>query len=356
MSERTLVSVRTIDSVHEIPGADRIEAAVIGGWTTVTGKGEFKAGDRCMFFEVDSCLPISDPRFKFLLDRGTKDLPDGTPVHRLKTVRLRGVYSQGLALPLDQFDDVLRKGAQGSLAKRLGVVKWEPPQGKYGLGKMDPAGSFPDHIARRTDSERVQNLTEVWAGLHNYRWFATEKVDGTSLTVARDHQGELFVSSRNYVQNEGENVYWAAVHKYELDRVGPGEALQAEIYGPGIQGNPLKMNDRRVAVFGYSRDRIPLPRNEWPSWLAVEPIVPEAPWYEDLTLPETVAEAIEQVDGIKSLISPGRAAEGVVWWTVHATPVMALDWRPNFKVVSNKYLLKEEEREAVQAAEDAEAA
>lgn len=334
MSERTLVSVRTIDSVEPIPGADNIEAVDVGGWTVVARKGEFEAGDRAMYFEIDSCLPLSDSRFSFL--KPNRVLADGTEAHRLKTIRLRGVYSQGLALPIEQFDDVMQKGATGSLQERLGVVKWEPPVGKFGLGVMRPMGTFPTHLVRKTDSERVQNLTKWWSKIITHDFYATEKVDGTSLTVVRSPDGELIVASRNWAQHYDENVYWKAVEAFQLDRIEPGEAVQAEIYGPGLQGNPLKQNELSVAVFSFSRNNAGVARQDWPEWVHD---VGAARVYQ-LILPATVKEAIEQVDGIRSLINPDRLAEGVVWWEEKAAPIMELDWRSNFKVISNKYLVK----------------
>lgn len=45
---RKLASVRTIESVHPIPEADKIETVVIDGWQVVSGKGNFQPGDKCV--------------------------------------------------------------------------------------------------------------------------------------------------------------------------------------------------------------------------------------------------------------------------------------------------------------------
>ena len=45
MSERKMASIRRIDEIRPIEGADAIECAVVGGWTVVIKKGDFKAGD-----------------------------------------------------------------------------------------------------------------------------------------------------------------------------------------------------------------------------------------------------------------------------------------------------------------------
>lgn len=51
---RNLVSVQEIKALSPIDGADRIEVATILGWKLVVKKGEFKVGDKCAYFEVDS--------------------------------------------------------------------------------------------------------------------------------------------------------------------------------------------------------------------------------------------------------------------------------------------------------------
>jgi hypothetical protein len=63
--ERKLASIREIKEIVPIEGADAIEVAVVDGWKVVTKKGEFKPGDLCVYFEIDSFLPIRE-EFEFL--------------------------------------------------------------------------------------------------------------------------------------------------------------------------------------------------------------------------------------------------------------------------------------------------
>ena len=62
---RNLASVQEISAVKPIEGADAIELVIIKGWQCVAKKGEFKAGDLCIYFEVDSFLPL-DERYEFM--------------------------------------------------------------------------------------------------------------------------------------------------------------------------------------------------------------------------------------------------------------------------------------------------
>ena len=51
-------------------------------------------------------------------------------------------------------------------------------------------------------------------------------------------------------------------------------------------------------------------------------------------------EALIQVDGMKSLINHQALAEGVVWWNKLGNTFPEVGDRPNFKAISNKFLLK----------------
>ena len=91
---RKLASIQVIKALSPIPDADAIEVAEVLGYKVVVKKGEFIVGDKCVFFEVDSILPVQ-PWSDFL-----KDKHDPTKPIRLKTIKLRKQVSQGLALPL----------------------------------------------------------------------------------------------------------------------------------------------------------------------------------------------------------------------------------------------------------------
>jgi RNA ligase (TIGR02306 family) len=129
------------------------------------------------------------------------------------------------------------------------------------------------------------------------------------------------------------------VETYQGERV----ALQGETLGEGIQGNPLKLKGTRFALFTIRVGSREVPRAEWPDW-AFPFAVPEVT---SLTFPVTVEEAVTSVDGLRSVYSDGHAAEGVVWRAVDVSRVTYVDEdgverseRASFKVISRKYLLK----------------
>ena len=69
---RELAYVVTITDVQPIEGYDRVEEAMIRGWHCVVGKGDFRPGDKAVYFEIDSKVPETDERFAFLENKHYK--------------------------------------------------------------------------------------------------------------------------------------------------------------------------------------------------------------------------------------------------------------------------------------------
>ena len=136
------------------------------------------------------------------------------------------------------------------MAEALGVTKYEKPipVGMQG----DAIGAFPGHIPK-TDEPNFQSVPELVERMRTEPWYATEKADGTSCTAYVDDAG-LHVCSRNWELREftasgASNVYWRAARKYGLDRLPQGVALQFEVVGPGVQGNPMGLAELEARAF-----------------------------------------------------------------------------------------------------------
>ncbi|WP_125775602.1 RNA ligase (ATP) [Antribacter gilvus] len=342
-TERRLATVETIADIGPIPDADSIVRARIRGWDVVVKVGEFEVGDPCVYFEIDSLLDVTDPRFAFLAARGAQTAADGRRGHVLKTARLRGQYSQGLALPLNLFPEVLERVPGTDVTTVLDVVKWEPPVPAQISGVV--RGPRPSWIPA-TDEERIQNVAAI---LETERddWIATEKLDGTSSTYYVDPStGTSGVCGRNWDLLESEdNTLWRLGRRHRLHELieatwpDARAAVQGEVYGEAIQANPLKVHGQHFGLFTIRVDGAELARGDWPDW-ALELSVPLR---EDLRFPSSVTEALSDIDGLRSAVSPDRPAEGVVWRALGASTVQLPDGTPSrasFKVLSNRYLLK----------------
>ena len=250
---RKLATIRTIDALNPIEGADAIEAAVVGGWTCVVKKGEYKVGDRAVYCEIDSWIPTEIAPF---LSKGKEPREfEGIKGERLRTIKLRGQLSQGLLLNLDSAIPQTNSFAEGDdVSELLGIIKWEKPMNAQLAGMA--RGNFPSLIPK-TDQERAQNLKKeiastAAAGLH---FEITEKLEGSSMTVYQI-KGEFGVCSRNLDLKETEgNAFWAAARRDDIEAKMKAVdeywdfAIQGELIGPGIQGNIYKLTETMFCVF-----------------------------------------------------------------------------------------------------------
>ena len=250
---RKLASIQKIISLEPIPNADSIERAQVLGWQCVVKKGEFKAGDLVVYFEVDSFLPIRET-YEFLRKQCYKKMLDEEGF-RLRTIRLRGQVSQGLVMPLSVIEDGNAAGSNDfkegeDVTELLKVKLYQPPIPAELMGKVK--GQFPSFIPK-TDETRVQVLQGVLDRHEGLLCYVTEKIDGASVTYYIKG-GEFGVCSRNLELYETpENGLWrfARDNKIEekLKEIGINIAIQGEFYGEGINGNNLRVKGHRVAFF-----------------------------------------------------------------------------------------------------------
>jgi len=272
---RELAYVVKVDEIRPIEGKDRVECAVVGGWTCMVPKDQFKAGDLGIYFEIDSKVDTSKPYFAFLEKRHGK----------IKTQKFRAgeghFYSQGLLMAASDFgweihvapygvtilssagelkegdfltkelgvvyadaDDNKRKGKSADkyqkMAQRMGEKFSKQPYrwlmkrmwGKKLLflffGKKRDNKTWPTWVVK-TDEERVQNLAHMLPEYSQEEWVATEKIDGTSTTFTMKGFGrkrEFYVCSRNVVFDKPDkkcfyetNVYTEMAEKYNMEYV-----------------------------------------------------------------------------------------------------------------------------------------
>lgn len=255
--KRQLVTLRKVDEIIPIEGADSIELVRFGGWQCVTKKGELTQGDDAIYFEIDSMLPATDERFEFLASRGKKTC-DGVDYYRLLTIKLRGQLSQGLALPTELFPEIHVGVNCQEIDELLGVIKYEPAS----FGKVisaDAKGSFPSFI-RKTDAERLQNIP-FWQlqQMLDMMFEASVKMDGSSMTIyVKD--GEVGVCSRNLELKITEDANDSFVGMFNKSGIGESLlaynaytghniAIQGELIGPRIQNNFEDVESNQYHVF-----------------------------------------------------------------------------------------------------------
>lgn len=336
MSERAMATIRKIDAIDPIEGADQIEVATVGGWKVVVKKGEFEVNSLAVYLEIDSFVPHELAPF---LTRGTEPREyNGVKGERLRTVKLRGQISQGLLLPLEptckNIESLLFEDLDVSVP--LNVQKWERPIPAQLAGQV--RGNFPA-LVPKTDQERIQNLSKQFDKFMEDTWSVTEKLDGSSCTFYLDDEDQFHVCSRNLDLKEDENnSFWKTARKYDIEGIMrrnsmQGMAIQGEMIGEGIQGNQYK-----VVLDFYVYDMYNTRTGEYilPSQLKAAcerlglnhvPILAEG-----VTLVgSSIQTILSEAEG-KSRLN-GSEREGIVFKSesVHDR---------SFKAISNKWLLK----------------
>ena len=354
---RKLASIRKIEEIKPIDGADAIEAVRVDGWWVVSKKSEFKVDDMCVYFEVDSFLPVR-PEFEFLRKscfRSTKNLGDG---FRLKTIKLKGQVSQGLVLPMttffvrvDQLNQWYKPGYENSfnneiilegddLTEFLGVQKWELPLSPQLAGKAK--GNFPSFL-KKTDQERIQNCYKEMQRDHANKLFeATLKLDGSSMTVYLK-DGVFGVCSRNLdLQETEDNTFWKVARKNKFEEMlrayGKNVAIQGELMGPGIQGNRENLPDHEFFLF----DVWNIDTHEYYTTMERLDFVEDCrdlgftfrvvPYLGLHAIMTHTLDGILAMSEVESIMHP--VAEGIVYRCYE-------DGSVSFKAINNKFLLQE---------------
>jgi len=329
---RKLATIRKIDALTPIVGADAIECATVGGWKVVVKKGEFTVGDLAVYLEIDSWIPTTLAPF---LSKGKEPREfEGIKGERLRTVKLRGQLSQGLLLPWTA-------GSEGDdVSELLGIVKWEMPMNAQlaGIAK----GNFPTAIPK-TDQERVQNIKQIieQAAVDGLQFEVTEKLEGSSMTVYLI-DNTFGVCSRNLdLKEDGGTTFWEVARRDGIEDkmravpTGGDFAIQGELIGPGIQGNIYKLSKPEFRVFdvynisgGFYMN--PAARRKLIETMGLKhvPVITDG---KDLGC-GTVDELLLWAEGA-SAINSTQEREGIVF--------KQMDGGMTFKAISNKYLLGE---------------
>jgi len=240
-----LASIETIKEIVSHSGADKLEIAKILGWQSIVKKGEFKAGDKIVFVVIDTILPNASWS-EFLADKNNPEKPI-----RLRTVKLRGEYSQGFVLPLTVLPENVQGWHEGAdVGGALGIKRYEKeiPAQLSGIA----LSAFPTYICAQTDEDNGLSYPELVSEVLKNEWITvTQKLDGSSCTIIIEDGEIKFVCSRRLALKETEeNSFWKAARKLDLTKCGRGRyILQGELCGPGINGNQLKLIEPELYVF-----------------------------------------------------------------------------------------------------------
>ena len=376
--KRALAYITRVTGISPMD-ADRLESVDILGWHVVCGKGEFKVGDLGVFIEVDSLCPEQPPfsEMEFLKSK----------YYKVKTQKIRGVYSQGLFMPLSAFGDKLVDAKEGDdVTELLGITyivaadnkrkksgpmtkdeKWQAIAARHPMLRrkvpnwMKPLfflifekdlhrKEWPSWVVK-TDEERVQNL--VYDHLRGEKWIVTEKIDGSSATFTMKRRKptlfdrskyDFYVCSRNVVFDMPvKNIYWEMAEKYHIETVmwdwlkaHPDVewlTLQGEVFGSGVQKRDYSSGEHHLMIFNLIDsvkgrwNTLDMGREIFNEFRGMSPVPVLDREFE---LPATCDELLQYAEGESEI--DGLPREGVV--------LRSMDGKRSFKAVSNSFLVK----------------
>jgi RNA ligase (TIGR02306 family) len=345
MVQRKLASIRTISNVRPIPNADKIEVVSVDGWELVARKNEFKPGDICVYFEIDSFLPV-EKRYEFLVKSCFRKMSDtGEEGLRIKTMTMRGQISQGLALPLTSFPECANLPVDTDVTEILGVKKYEPPIPACIAGEVK--GLFPSFVPI-TDQERIQNnFAKLAPTLRDSEelFEITVKLDGTSMTTLVDpYADEFLVCSRTLSLKETQsNTLWSVAREVGLEQIirqinqeyDTHFAFSGELMGPGIQKNKEKLPKHQFFVF----DIYDIKQRRYITPSQREKIINQFPQVKHVPILGHISGKELFQHDVNFIL---KMAEGP---SLNATQREGLVFKAkncSFKAISNKFLLEEE--------------
>jgi hypothetical protein len=376
---RKLVSLQKIKNLIPIDWADRIEIAEIQWWQVIVWKNKFKIWDYCIFFEIDSLIPLTDSRFSFLEKSCSikKVIIEETPGkineyegYRLKTMKMRGVISQWLVMPLEEFPEVMEfieysisrevlnscdvwntEDAENLHAKYLNNIEWfdltnlfkvvkyelQIPEELKGIVKWN----FPSDTPI-TDETRIQNLLEYFNEYEDVLFFATEKLDWTSTTY-RKIDWELSVCWKNReFRKESDNLFWKLRENLWLDKKDFNwYSIQGETFGAKIQWNPLKIPDKRFYIHSVwdIKNKRYLSYKEYFDFIESYWLISAPVRYENISIKGKSINDLIELTNINSLINDSRKIEGLVFRPYQE--IRDKKWnRVSFKVINPDYLIE----------------
>ena len=262
-------SFEQIQKIDAHPNADRLEVLIVSGYTVIGSKGTHKVGDLVFFIREDSQINVDKEKFPwhngietYLGKRG-----------RVKTIKLRGVFSSGIIIPKDEIiSSILIKFSENGESipgildpntqqieidyeelnkmfenkkkkkKYCGIEHYNPPAIGTAFGQLTMKGNLPYGLSK-TDEENWQNLKKL---PFDEKVLLTRKIDGTSCTVTFDRNGYYRVCGRNYEYSlDKDNIYINYSKKlidiileskiYETLEEGTYLVIRGEIAGKGIQ-------------------------------------------------------------------------------------------------------------------------
>jgi RNA ligase (TIGR02306 family) len=337
------VNVLRIASVENHPDADRLSINAVLGYCAISNKLEdgshrYKAGDLIVYIPEGAVVPEWILKPGFWDEKKNKGILAGSKGDRVKSIRLRGIFSTGILFPLNADQktvsnqtDTLEVAEGDDVSGFLGIFKYEPviPMGMS--GEVCNVAEAPHSY----DFESIQRLPDLFDAGEIVE--ASEKIHGSCFQFGYipglNHE-ELFFDGNVYCASKGlgakglvfknnaandANLYVRSLRKMLDDDL--GEILKdicdagklpiriwGEVFGQGVQDLHYGQTGVAVRIFDIKLGNEFVSRENFQSLakqlkLETVPVLYTGPY----DLP-----ALEAVRDGKDAISGTNVREGIV--------------------------------------------
>lgn len=335
------VEVVRIGKFAKHPNADNLSITSVygkGGYPVIFQTGTYKEGDLAVYVPVDALMPADDPRWSFL-----------APNWHIKAKKLRGIFSQGLLLPISVIGHMEKIWHEGdNVQELLRIQKYEEDKHLYMSGDAIPT---PDWFHEYTSIEAWRRGANKHVISEGEQVVIREKIHGANGRWCYK-DGQLWVGSHHQTKKEGNSIWWAAAKANDLEiklAVQNDTIFFGEVYGKGVQDleydgkEELKL--RMFDAFDLRTNRFM--DDQTFSEVCVRlgfieaPVLYRGPWNEEL---------LKLAEG-DSTLAPGQIREGFVVkpaqerWDERCGRVI-------FKVIGEGYLLRKGKKVAVKAPDE----
>lgn len=159
--------------ILEHPNADALELAQVGDYVSIVRKGTYQTGDIAIYIPEQSVLP------NYLIERmGLTGRLAGKQQNRLKPMKLRGIFSQGLCHPLEN-------GMLQNETETIGPLKiGEDVKEFLGIKKYEP--EIPSSMSGEVWNASGYTLKY---DIENFKKFPEVIEDGTMVVMAEKIHG-----------------------------------------------------------------------------------------------------------------------------------------------------------------------
>lgn len=289
-NENSVCYIDRVKEIKPIEKSDKIELAIVNGWSSIVPKNNLKVDDLVLCITTDAVITQKFGEKHGILTYLRKG-------NRVRTVKLRGVYSDCIVIPIkDLYLDMHLQFEGVDLMDKLKIFKYEEPEktiilpgGRRMIQKDNPnfdkyykfpnIKNVPDLFTEEDEVVATRKYhgsnarygivkkasLSFWDKIKKFfklsdKWDDYEFIYGSHNVIKGSDSFGYYATD---IWKEIEDRYdikeklWNFVKSRKIEDLGAGIILYGEIYGPGVQGDHFTYNckNKELILFDIQLDK-----------------------------------------------------------------------------------------------------